>query len=1320
MNYQRTILLLILGLAGLPLNAQQQFNGFCARVKIAIQQELTLERIGFEATLEVTNNDALDSLTEFSAELEFIDPSKEPGDEGYDAADLFFVQPPVLTNVNRIDGQGVVGPTKKAVVRWFIIPKTETGGTDPNGRVFLVGCRLNANLRGEPVPADSLQVIPDDITVKPEPQLEIRYFQPRDVQGDDPFTTEVESPIPFTLGVLVTNAGWGPARNLQIESQQPRIEENKQGLLLVARLLGARVQDSPLDESSLTVNLGDIPPQQTRKGAWDMITSLSGEFIEFSARYTHAAELGGEETSLINLLEAHFIVGEVLNDEPGRDRILDFLADVDRDGERIADTLFETDGTILPVNHLQRVTVNNYTGPRTFTMDLEADFEGWGYIRVDDPGQANLEIESILRSDGKVLNPNNFWTSYRYRESDNARLAFLEMMDRVENDTNYTYTVTYKAPTEDFDPPITRLRFAGEVTESNGQFFVNRDTQMYFTSEDESPVAIEYRLDGGDYRPALPFRLLEPGTYVMDFFATDAAGNVEATQQAILVLDEDGPGFDQFTVQEPRLYLAGSTLSVRPQEAVLNLQVGESPVPVDAELSVYRGIQVHPVVNGVPFSPTPLTDLDLMISGELVDFYRYRVNGGNWSSSQPVSAPLPIRGQSGLVVVDIQGRSQYGSFSTSETLTLNWTVDPTAPNFQVENLPAITDNGFAVNATVNGSGIPLFRWTIDGSFYRAEQPMGSTIELEGLAPGQHRLDLIIQEEDGSWDERSVDVSYTWTIDPAYGTDMSNVPEVLTQSYPGAEGSSINFAWAGLNDQNELLPPGWYTVLVQLSDTLGNLRNSKRLLQIEQLSGSGVAVAEAESGPQRPYAEGNWVVWQETASGASNIRASKIREQVDSVLELTDTVFSQENPVTDGRHAVWQGRRENGTWDIYLVDLENPTIVQQVTDTLSYNETRPSLDYPWLVYEKRPDDGSSPPQLEAMNLETNDTFFVFPGPDDQLFPAVDAGRVVWQDFRNPGSGEIYYQDLETGASLRLSQDNFGQFHPDIDGAWVVWQDNREGQVEIYGHHLLKGETLKLTAGAGDKAYPYLVGELLLYEDDSIGGETVNFQLMDLNTLRSMPLTRSELQKNSGSLAVNHLVWLQQEPEGTVVRQAELPVLQSVFTNNNAVVVTEGMTTGYGNAFSLLADWFAVAGVESISRYTGAIPDWTQETATMVDGSPTGVNFPLVPGEFIWVYFPSEEVLDLGAQSTALVDLPSGMSAFSYDRFPLGYSGEALIRDMGAENVVGIRMLDAETGFWRTIEVGSEGELLGPNFFIPPAAVVLLNLSGEISGWEPFQP
>ena len=188
--------------------AAQQYQGLCSYVKIEILQELTLERIGFLATLEVTNNEGDASITDFSAMLTFALPPSSAGEEPTDALDLFFVQPPEVSGVTGIDGTGILSPGETAVVTWFIIPKITAGGTDANGIQYRVGANLAGSIYGEVIPHEVFLVLPDTITVKPEPQLEITYFQPRDVDGYDPFPPEiVESPIPFTIGVLVRNVG---------------------------------------------------------------------------------------------------------------------------------------------------------------------------------------------------------------------------------------------------------------------------------------------------------------------------------------------------------------------------------------------------------------------------------------------------------------------------------------------------------------------------------------------------------------------------------------------------------------------------------------------------------------------------------------------------------------------------------------------------------------------------------------------------------------------------------------------------------------------------------------------------------------------------------------------------------------------------------------------------------------------------------------------------------------------------------------------------------------------------------------------------------
>lgn len=1310
-------LLLALMLFGSRVPGQQQFQGVCANVKIEILQELAFERIGFEATLEITNNLGGDPITDFSARLTFSDPGDIVGGVPRDVSDRFFVQRPRLTDVNATDGTGVIGPTKTGIVRWFIIPKPAAGGTLPQGKKYEVGVNMSGKMGGVEIPKNIFFAIPDTITVKPEPELEIRYFQPRDVQGDDPFTPEVESPIPFTLGVLVKNAGYGPARAVRINSQQPKIVENRAGLILIARLLGARVQDSALNESSLAVNLGDIPPAEARKGAWDMITSLSGEFIEFKASYTHRDELGGLETSLIKTLEAHFIAREVLNDDPGRDRILDFLADTDRDELQLPDTLYESQGQVLPVNHEPNASVTTPLSGRTFVVTVNRQFEGWGYVRLNDPGQAKLSIESVARQDGKVINLRNVWTNIRYRPTDNAKLTYLNLFDRVSVPGPVTYTITYANPPPDTQAPVTRLRFAGQVTQSGSNYYITRDTELYFTAEDASPVSIEYKLDNDiDFRAAIPFKLTTPGTYLVRFRATDSAGNVEPTQTASVILEGQGPAFGTIDARSESLSLTGEALSFRPTRIELNVPIASSNVAVNATVDVFRGIRVWPTLSGVPVSPTPASATSLAVGGTNVDFYKYRRNGGAWSAEQAVSAPLALTALSGTVVVDVLARSQHGTYPTeAEALSVTWIVDSGAPAFVVSGLPSSPTRAPVSSLTVTGTGVELYRWTLNNSFYRPEAAPGTSFDLPIQTAGVQTLKLLARRG-GAWQAEASPSIRSWTYDPAYGSDFSSLTHVLGRTHNAVQGTTLSFIWDGRNAGGVLQLPGWYTVRIRLIDSLGNMNFVTRLVRIDELVTTPLALTDLADGAEKPDARGPWLVWQQRGSGTPNIRARNTGGAGGPVLTITNEALAQENPRTDGRHAVWQRRRENGNWDIVRVDLTNPGVVTAVTDTPSKNEINPVIDWPWVVWQSKDVASPSAPwQLEAANLETSQRFTVSTSIADQLDPALRAGRVVWQDFRDVGFGEVYFQDLETGEQRRLTNNGFGQYAPDIDGHWVVWQDNRHGQVEIYGLDLRRAQETRLTNTTGNEARPRLAGSWMLYTEDSAGVLTDNIQLLDLGTGRSLPLTLSASKKSHGSIASGQLYWQEGASGASVIRSAAVPALQPVFRNYNAVALTPNLVAKHGTAFSLLTAWNVDAGVVSLSRFQSFAP-LTTEVATMNGGLAGGTNFGLNAGQFVWVRFNENRIVDLGAASGAPLSLSAGVSAFTHTRLPTGYTGHALVRSLGLANVREVRVLDADSGEWHLLNING-GAIVGPDFRVPEVAVVIVDLVNAVNNWSP---
>ena len=1302
-------------------HAQTQFQGWCSEVKIQIVQELALERTGFEATLTVTNNDGADALTDFAAELYFEDPSITAPGADNDAGGLFFVRQPTLENINRIDGTGVIAPTKTAIVKWFIIPTIGAGGTVPSGKKYRVGCNLGGKLQGVEIPASNMFAIPDTITVKPEPQLRITYFQPRDVHGDDPFTPQVESPIPFTLGVLVHNHGFGPANNLRINSQQPKIVENLNGLLLVARLLGTRVNDSLLNESNLLVNFGTLPPSGTAKGAWDMITSLNGTFIEFKASYTHAPELGGTATSIITDLDAHFIAREVLNDDPGRDAIKDFLADVDRDSNEVPDALYETDaGNILPVNHQTIATTDGSLAANDFRVQIVSNFENWIYIRVPDPGQNKVPISRVVRNDGKVLNANNYWTHTKYTQIGNNRLDWLNIFDKVADDTAYTYSLTYTPDAVDNTAPVTRIRFSGEHSEVAGVNHITRDTQIYFTSEDDNPVAIEYKIDGGTFAPALPFTVTVPGTYTITFHATDSANNVEADKTAqVSVIGGQGPVIGTYNVSVGNLFLPGSAnvVSVRPDASQVQFSVSPSAINVDGVIDIFRGVAAWPRIAGVPPSPTPTDSATLTVSGQNVNFYRYKINAGSWTPEIPVATPISLSGLSGAVTVSVLGRSTHGGYlPEGDATTVTWTVNPAAPLLTVTGVPP-TPSPTEASVTLNFSGggdLTNYRWNLDNTFFQAEAPIATPLALTALDPGVHNV-AVIGKRGGVWQLTTSPTNIQWKYDPAYGADFDTLTLVKTQNYPNIAGQTLTNVWDGRSGLGVPQLPGVYTVRLKLTDALGRVSYRSELVFIEKLS-SGETELAAGAG-SLPHASGDWAVWQEQVSGVGSIRARNLAAGT-PVVELTSSVLAQEKPRTDGRYATWQARQANGTFDIMLADLTAALIAPvKVTNTSLRNEINAAVHWPWVVYQFKPSSSETAPwQIEAKNMQNNDVIRVDATTQNQLAPAIHAGRVVWQDWRDVGPGEVYFADLETGERRRITTQPAGQYNPVIFGHTIVWQDNRNTQLDLYRFDLRKGVEERLTNTAFNEVNPVISGSWLTYLEDSLGATTENIRLMDLDSRESVLVTQSECAHSPGALGNGYAVWGEGPVGAQRIVASFLPSLQPVMRNHNTVVLTADLAARYDSAFDLLTAWHSAANVVAVTRYQSiTVPPVTQ-TATWSSGAATGTDFALAAGDFLWIEFDQARLLELGVASTAPVNLASGKNVLSYSAFPVGYTAYDFLTDLGEANVGAVRMLDAFSGVWRSIEL-KDGVRVGANFAIPRVTALLVDMKNAVNGWHP---
>ena len=403
------LLLLALG----SFASAQDVVSLCAEVRLEIRQELTTERQAFDARMRIGNGLPALALENIDIDLIFTDDlgnavsvTSDPNNTNA----VFFVRVDTMENIADVSGSGRVDAATEAEIHWLIIPTPGAAGASPLGRRYEVGATVNYTLGGEP---DRVEVVPDSIVVRPTPLLVLDYFIPERVYADDAFTPEVEPPIPFSLGVRVNNIGFGTAHALEIDSAQPVIVENELGLLVNFVITGSEIHGIGAP-NRLRIDFGDIPGNTARAARWILQTDLSGEFTEFSAEYSHADELGGKVTSLLDDIRTHFLIRDVLVDLPGRDGVRDFLA---RDGAQVA--VYESQGIDTPVTvHSNAVTLAlvSQSGTRkTWTLDVPAT-AGPLYVEKPFENTDSLQIVSVTRSDGKRLAAANAWFS-KARES---------------------------------------------------------------------------------------------------------------------------------------------------------------------------------------------------------------------------------------------------------------------------------------------------------------------------------------------------------------------------------------------------------------------------------------------------------------------------------------------------------------------------------------------------------------------------------------------------------------------------------------------------------------------------------------------------------------------------------------------------------------------------------------------------------------------------------------------------------------------------------------------------------------------------------------
>ena len=531
LRYNCRVVGYVILLAGLMLMGpaiSRAADAVCARVKIEIKQELTLERQGFDAHMRINNGLASVSLENVGIEVAFSDKDGNPvvasSDPDHPNA-LFFIRLDSMENIDDVSGVGLVGPSTSADIHWLIIPAPGASNGLESGALYYVGARLTYTIGGE---QKVTEVTPDYIFVKPMPEITLDYFLPTDVYGDDAFTADIEPSIPFSLGVRVSNNGSGVASELKIESAQPKIVENDQGLLIGFAITGSEVNGQSAGDS-LLVDFGNIEPGTAGTARWIMTCSLSGKFVDFEARYTHSDELGGELTSLLTAANTHFLVRDVLVDLAGRDAVRDFLA-LDGAVYRV----YESDAVDTEVSDQSSLSELQLTGATSASLSTPVT-AGLMVVKLTDPFDGQKVPAEVTRSDGKRIKPENVWLS----STRDQNLDWHYYLNLFDVNSPGAYTIRFEDTSAVAVPPTLQYIADKTVLEGERVSFIVEASDPSGTvptlSAAPLPVGAEF-VDEGNGRGVLEWTPAEgqAGVYEIIYRASD--GVLEASRRATLTV----------------------------------------------------------------------------------------------------------------------------------------------------------------------------------------------------------------------------------------------------------------------------------------------------------------------------------------------------------------------------------------------------------------------------------------------------------------------------------------------------------------------------------------------------------------------------------------------------------------------------------------------------------------------------------------------------------------------------------------------------------------------------------------------------------------
>jgi hypothetical protein len=399
----------------------QREAGTCATIKVRLSQEIAMTRSAFEARLEISN-DGDSPLTDIRVEFHFTKPGSPTVFN-----EVFSVSAPETdTAFEWTNGSGFLAAESSGMATWLIMPYEAAAPT--HEEVYFLGGTLTYITRATngTERLSSNRLYPTMMSVRPDAHIVVKYFLDTHIAGDDPFTVDmVEPSLPATLGMLMTNNGYGVARDVTMVSAQPEIIENDKGLLISFELVSVLFGNA-IAPPTLAVPIGDLFARSSVEVRWLLTSSLQGRIAGFNASFEGNNPIGDADLNLIKSVSTHALVHTVWLTADADDGSPDFLAldespvvlPVANELDRVV--VYDSRNCTLPIPvALLRDASTVVTSPMTVQISAAcvdpacADGEQWVYLKIPTPLPNAPYPARVLAGDSDITVGYNSWHTRR-------------------------------------------------------------------------------------------------------------------------------------------------------------------------------------------------------------------------------------------------------------------------------------------------------------------------------------------------------------------------------------------------------------------------------------------------------------------------------------------------------------------------------------------------------------------------------------------------------------------------------------------------------------------------------------------------------------------------------------------------------------------------------------------------------------------------------------------------------------------------------------------------------------------------------------------